>query len=372
MRIECLLSTDANKLLKGVKIVTTLTEIYLSILSQDTKELYISSEFGDKFFSPGSLATFVSDIKKLRPDISVTAEKDVSNHIYKQSEVLAEMYSAEELTYLLQSNPDGFISTLHEICQSYISKCDESLTASNLLDTARLKSDKLNKDIDILRKSVKDEQASRLEISSKLDILVSRLNSSFDKHINVSTILELNAHSFSGILYIKEITRIRYIDTLIYYLQEILRITYTVPARLVVIAPYYAYWQSEIYPNLKPHWELTYLDVCCSDIFMAGFQSNLMQDILRNAASNEYLIVLDRCGLRNPHIIAPKVEYVYTFSDISDISNIDCKHKISYSKETMYIPHIPDFNSLNMSEKLSAYSSMQIVKNLINLIETGK
>ena len=52
-------------------------------------------------------------------------------------------------------------------------------------------------------------------------------------------------------------------------------------------------------------------------------------------------------------------------------SDIPLGRVISYSNETQYINFIKDFDKLDASAKISKYSSMPIVKNIISLLEKG-
>ena len=70
----------------------------------------------------------------------------------------------------------------------------------------------------------------------------------------ISSILSKN--NYDKVIYIKEITRVQYIDTLVYYLKEILRVLYSMPTRLVVIESYYGSGCPRLYPKLTPHYAL--------------------------------------------------------------------------------------------------------------------
>ena len=198
-----------------------------------------------------------------------------------------------------------------------------------------------------------------------------RINYSYEKDIDPSQFIQIEGKSrFTRILYIKERTRVRYVDTLLYYLKEILKTLYGVPAREVVIGPYYSYGGIKLYPGLQPSFDLSYSQLYQSDIYMPGFQPGVMSDILKNPSNVEYLIVLDRCGFEVPHILGDGVEYVYTMSDLEDnFDRLDPRRIISYSHSTLYIPHIEGFNELSVEDRMVRYSSMKIIKHLIELLE---
>jgi hypothetical protein len=103
---------------------------------------------------------------------------------------------------------------------------------------------------------------------------------------------------------------------------------------------------------------------------MLGMQPNIMQDILKNASNISILIVLDRAGYSVPHITGDNVEVLYTVSDLKDVpENVPLGRVISYSDKTQFIKYIKDFDSMDTSARISKYSSMNIVKNIIALLE---
>ena len=124
------------------------------------------------------------------------------------------------------------------------------------------------------------------------------------------------------------------------------------------------------YPGLQPSFDLSYSQLYQSDIYMPGFQPGVMSDILKNPSNVEYLIVLDRCGFEVPHILGDGVEYVYTMSDLEDnFDRLDPRRIISYSHNTLYIPHIEGLNDLSVEDRMVRYSSTKIIKHLIELLE---
>ena len=125
-----------------------------------------------------------------------------------------------------------------------------------------------------------------------------------------------------------------------------------------------------MYPDIKPHHELIERDVLKGDILMLGMQPNIMQDILRNASNISILIVLDRCGYSVPHIVGDNVEMIYTVSDLKDKPDyIPSGRVISYDDSTLFIKYIKDFDKMDTSTKIATYSSMNITKQLVELLE---
>jgi hypothetical protein len=356
--------------------------LYKILVLPDTREIRITTGFSDKYFTPSGLADFMESVNTLRSDVKLITQTDLPDFRLQRIKNLRNVRTSDELTYILQAKPQEFISLIEHLCDSYTSAYSETLLANNKVSSLQLTISKLQAELERMRKDLQNSLNREQETASKLHLMVSRVNSSYNKHVDQTALLDIKAHSYAKILYIKEITRVRYIDTLVFYLQEILRITYGVPARVTVIEPFYAYERSGLYPSMKPHRNLSYADVHRADIFMAGFQSNLMQDILRNSANNEYLIVIDRGGFGRVHINAPKTEYIWTAADLRDIAATSFspvnstvpnnENIISYSSETLHIPHIANFNGLSFEKKLTAYSSLPIVQKILGLTEKGR
>ena len=144
---------------------------------------------------------------------------------------------------------------------------------------------------------------------------------------------------------------------------------YGEPIRRVVIGPYYAYKQAELYPDLIPHWRLTYQDVYDSNIYMAGLQAKLMDNILQNANHVHYLIILDRSACNAPFVGGKNIVRIYTVSDLKDLQGVSNKRIISYSPDTLNIPFIEDFDNNTNEDKIKKYSTMPIMRTLIDYLE---
>ena len=145
---------------------------------------------------------------------------------------------------------------------------------------------------------------------------------------------------------------------------------YAMPTRILVIEGYYAEGKIPLYPNLVPHHNLIERDVLKGDILMLGMQPNIMQDVLKNSSNISILIILDRGGYSVPHVVGPNVEMLYTVSDLKDVPDgIPMGRIISYENSTQFIKYIKDFDKMDTSARISEYSSMSIVKNIVGLLE---
>ena len=371
MKYIACLEPDNEEILNGCSCIMTIGELYRAIIDTEATEVEVRKDFAEEFFTPSGLSHFVEDAQNLNPKIVINVDGVLSLFNEDAVKELMTLKTPEELLYALEKKPKEIIDTIQMLGNEYLATSYETLVANNKVATLHLQNATLQSKL----RSVQDEKRALIELKndyeSKFNTLVSRINFKYNKAINPDTMFQVTGNKYDKILYIKEITRVHYTDTLVYYLQELLKTLYNVPVRLVVIEPPYAYGRAAMYPNCKPHFDLLYSDVYKEDIFMAGLQPELMQDILRNASSVNYLIILDRSGYAVPHVRGDNVEIVYCVSDSKDVtdSTIPADRIISYSEVTMNIPFIPGFDFLSVEEKMKKYSSMKIVKKLIELIE---
>lgn len=366
-------------ILKGYKIITKMSELYQALKDKDCKEIIITKEFSEEFFTPSALGEFITDISNYRSDIKIQVDilyQDINDTV----KAISNIKTYEELNLYISRHRKDILSIVHSLAENYLKAKSETLIANNKISTMHLNQAKLNNKIEEEKQSRLSLEESYTEAYNSYNALIYKINYNYNKSINKDEMFYVpyNMKTYTGILYIKEITRVRYIDTLVYYLKEILNILYTTPSRLLVIEPFYADDRYKLYPSLKNYRSLTYNDVFKEDIFMAGFSANLMKDILRNSINMQYLIILDRsqCNHLVLSNIENKVDVIFTVSELKDaeIYNItpDKTNCISYSSKTLYIPYIEDFESKNQDERIMKYSSLEVTKNLINILETRK
>ena len=362
---------DNDEIIKGNVCLTTISDLYKAVADENVHEIEIRKDFAESYFTPSGLAHFVENAQTLNSQLVVNVEGVMSMFDDNAVKDLMSLKTVEELIFSIENKPKEIIDTIQMLCREYLSTSYETLVANNKVATLHLQNTSLQSKLD----AVLDDRHELIEVKnsyeSKFNTLVSRINFKYNKTVSPESLFQVTGSRYDKILYIKEITRVHYTDTLVYYLQEILKTLYSVPTRLVVIEPPYAYSRAALYPNCKPHFDLTYSDVYKEDIFMAGLQSNLMEDILNNSAAMNYLLVLDRSGYGAPHIRGEGVEIVYCVSDLKDATTLSLPtdRLISYSSTTMNIPFIERFDSLSMEERIAKYSSMPVMKSLIELIE---
>lgn len=370
MRYVACKSFDSSVVLDGATCITTMRDLYTCIVDPEATELFIRQDFSSEYFTPSGLSGFIKNVKRINKRIDVSTDALSVDFMVEQAKRLYRLRDKNELIYVIEKNPKEFFDTVGELCRFYVSAYSETLEANNKVSSQHLKIASLQRQLEERNKVYEDLLSREQESEQRLHVLVSRINYQYGHNINMDTLLDAFGNRYDKILYIKEFTRVHYVDTFIYYLQEILRSLYSVPCRLCVMESFYAYDNSAMYPDLTPSWDMTAEDVYSSDIYMAGYQPKLMEDILKNSSNIRYLVILDRAGGYKVHVHGDNVETLYCVSDIEDLGGFRYMDRvISYSPETHNIPHIPDFNKKTNEEKIGIYSSMQIMKDVIELME---
>lgn len=373
MRYVALLEIDNDVLIAGDSCCTNLTELYTALVDINTTEIVISKAFAEEHFTYVGLCNFVEQCASLVPHIRIVVPDVVYNNTLEAVRELREFREPGIFIYALEKQPSRVLSTIQELCNEYLSTHDEANAASSKIATMLVQIDDLQKQVKYAKRDYDALLETKNDLEAKLHALVSRVNFKYEKTVSPDSMFLATENAYNHVLYIKEITRVHYTDTLMYYVQEIIKTMYNVPVRSIVIEPYYAYGRASLYPNHVPHWELKYSDVYSGDIMMAGFQPNLMRDILKDASHVNYLIILDRGGYSVPHVNCGNCTTVYTASDLKDLEkDFDPERVISYSEETLNIPYIEGFDDLSIEDKIQKYSSMDVVKKLINILEEVK
>jgi len=369
------LKEDTSDKLSGYKLITNRSALD-EVIADNTQinRVIIREDFASEYFTPSGLNKFIEDVKFINKNIIIELD-DKSNvaTIESFSKRLGSANNIEELIYYMSHYPNEFFDTVMTLTSIENAKQEELLRASSNMSKLQSLVDELKSKISELEYSINVEQINKYQVQTKLNTLIKRINYQYNAGVDPKHMFTLDGNSYDKVLYIKEITRVQFVDTLVYCLKEILKVLYTMPTRLCVIEPYYADGKVGLYPDCRPHYALTERDVISSDILMLGMQPKLMQDILRNTTNISILIILDRGGIKAPHLKGNNVEYVYTVSDLSDIpDNVPKNRIISYSQKTLFIPLIKGFNDLDNSEKITRYSSTKIIKELVRLTEGGR
>lgn len=366
------LTEEIGDKVKGYYPIKTKEELDKVICNnKQTNTIIIRRDFAKKYFTPSGLNQYVINARGVNRNISIQLDED-SMVLTKDRmlEKLSDIRDAMDVVDLVSAYPKEFIDSINFLLRDEQSHQKELLNASG--DVSRLQAiiDDYAGEVASLQHRLNIEQENKFYVQSKLDVLTGRLNDQYNANVEEKRLFVVNGHSYDKVIYFKEITRVQYMDSFIYYLKEILKVLYSMPARAVVIEGYYASGKERLYKGYKPHYKLIEEDVLSSDILMLGMQPKLMQDILHNPSNISVLIVLDRAGFISPHIKGNNIEYFYAASDCEDIpDNVPKNRIISYSEDTLFIPMIENYAALDAGERITKYSSLEIIKNVISVIE---
>lgn len=372
MDYVCLLNNAHLEVIKGKGVIKNLEELYVTITDLETRNIEIKSEFFDKFFTETGFHKFKEDALKVNKYITFEYDDKYKNTYNNSAKEISQLKTFDELMHYMLNRKDKILPVMQHLANYYTESFQEILSADSKLSTVHLELIESENQL----KTQKDKYERLLdnykETTGRLDNLVSRINFQYEKDIDINkmNVIEVDTMNFRKILYIKEVTRVHYVDTFIENLKEILKTVKELPARLIVIEPPNSYHKHKLYKTCKPHIDLTYKDVFGSDIFMAGFQQKIIETVLNNPSKVDFLIILDRGSNPVPHIKGAGVETLYTVSDLDDIEfSIDNTRLITYRTDTLRVPYIEDYNELSPQEAISAYSSMDITKAVIKLLE---
>ena len=338
-------------------------------------KVIVRTDFVKKFFTPTGIANYIHNAAIVNRNIKFELQSDSNDIITlnKMKEKIKKCLTPEELIDLIVRYGYEFVDILDNIILTSEVGYNELLAYSNQVGQLQNVINEMKVENDNLKEQLNEEVRNKQDYQSKFDLLIGRINYQYNKNMDKKKMFKVSENRYDKILYIKEGTRVQYLDSLVTYLQEILKIMFDMPARVVVIEPYFADDKIRQYPNLKPHTMLIQKDVLQGDILMLRFQYKIMEDILKNATKTSILIVVDRGGMAYHHIDASNVEYLYTYSDLNDkpeaIPNDRC---ISYSEDTLSIPYIKGFDVMGGNERINVYSSMPVMKSIIKLLEKRK
>lgn len=331
----------------------------------------IRGDFSSEFFTPTGLSLYVEEAKKLNPNINI--EVDSGNGVVTYDYIIKKIgkcRNLEELIQLLVTYDKEAMNVVRELVTTRTQNRKQMLEYSNQIARLQSVNNGYRGQLADLELSLRQEQQNKLQFQSRLLSLIGRINYQYNIGLDRSKLFVLNDNEYDKVLYFKETSRVQYTDSFLYYLKEILKVLYTMPTRMIVIEAYYATGKVQQYPDFKCHHSLFEEDVLSGDILMLGVQPKLMEDILRNPSRISILIVLDRGGYEVPHLIGDNVEYFYMASDPKDVPEDVPKNRIiSYSEDTLYIKYIKGFEQMDHSKRISEYSSSNIIKTIVNLIE---
>lgn len=357
---------------KGYNFVHTKEELDRVVADNTVANtILIRGDFSAKFFTPSGLVNYVNNAMTLNRNLSI--EIDKKSDVVDYDRIICKLQNCrniEEIMHVMVSYEKEFLDVIRELINARAVNRKTMLEFSNQVSRLQSVVNDYKSEVEDLKIALGQEQENKLQYQARLFALINRINYQYDAKVDKNKLFVVKGNEYDRILYFKEVSRVQYTDSFIYYLKELLKVLYGMPTRLVVVESYYATGKVKQYPNLKPHHNLVEEDVLSGDILMLGLQPNLMSDILKNPSRISVLIVLDRAGYESPHILGDNVEYFYMASDIKDVPDDVPKTRIiSYQEDTLFIKYIKDFEKMDHAKRISEYSSSKLVRSIINLIE---
>lgn len=366
------LAEETKDKVDGYKFIHTKSELDRIVVDNlASHKVVIRQDFAHEYFTPTGLVEYIDNVRKI--NFNIVIELDITDAPLTRNDMIDKIAGCRDMSEIIMlqgAHEKEFMDTLRYLIDRSNTDFRQMLAYSNQVSRLQSIVEGLQSEIREKEYTIETESENKLSYQSKFHALISRINYQYNAGVDKNKIFQVDKNSYDKILYIKEITRVQYVDTLVYYLKEILKTLYAMPTRILVVEGYYAAGKISQYPNFVPHHNLIERDVIKGDILMLGMQPNIMQDILKNSSNISILIVLDRGGYSVPHITGSNVEMLYTVSDINDApADIPDGRLISYENTTQFIKYIKGFDKMDASARISEYSSMSIVKNIVALLE---
>lgn len=282
--------------------------------------------------------------------------------------------SVDDLIDYMLVNPVTSMKFLREMLSNYRQQHMDKYAISNQLAAVSLENRALSEKLAISDKNYNSAILIASKIQDKYNELVAKINYQYSVPYE-----ELGNEGFSPeiisynrIIYVKEISPVKYTQTMLYYLQQLMNTLDSGHTRSLIIERPGAYQLVQnLYPHHTPHYRLNHGDLKNADLVMVGYQKDIMSSVIYNTAQNKYLIIWDKTGADDMFIRNERIRPIYTMSDLADNEyyNYPLSNILSYSSETLNIGHVADFNKLSVQEKLKAYSEMPVIRNLLKALE---
>ena len=322
----------------------------------------------EKWDIPTHVSNLISTLHNMEKSIST----DKNENIYR--DFMLNSFNSENMIFYILSNPNASMDFIRTLLAEYKKSNIDSWALSNKAAALELENVSLNDDLLNEKEKYKSVIKRYNRLKFRHDELIRKINFQynvpFEEKGNEG--FKPAVVSYDKILYIKEISAVKYTQTMIYYLQNIMNTVSNKHTRCVVIERPGAYCLEPLYENFVPHHSLTHGDLKNSDLLMIGYQKDIMLSVLQNTAQNGYLIIWDRTGNDSIYVKNTKVRVLYTMSDLKDNEHFKYPKSniLSYDKSVKNIKYIKNFDKMDIQEKLKAYSSQSVINELIRTLES--
>jgi hypothetical protein len=392
-------------------VFVTVEEFYQRAYEETTTILALTDDFINNILGSENVEGCVSDILAVRNDLDIVligkqVEFDIANTFTiredwvsptRVSSVLMTLHNrertlstnhndvlyrdfrlnsvnSEDMVSYILSNPKNSMEFMNTLLDQYHKSTLDKWSLSNKMSSLQLENQSLNEKVVAYEKQLNLAIDRNQVLIDRYNELIAKINYQYSipyEDIGNSGFAP-EVISYRKVLYIKEISPVKYTQSLIYYIQQIMNTLNSSHTRCLVIERPGAFQMANnLFSNFVPHNRLTHGDLKYSDIIMVGYQKDIMSSIILNTAQHEYLIIWDRTGSDNIYLRNDKVKPVYTMSDLQDNFNYQypLSNILSYSSQSLHINYIDDFDNMSAQDKIRYYSEMDTVKKLIHTLE---
>lgn len=361
---------SAEDKLSGYVLLHNLDDVFNVVTNtKESNTLIMGSDAVDEFFTPESFTSFLKNVRRINPILIVKS---------KESEIVPEDFIYEKMSYannprdmltILAAHPRESYTALKRLSGRVQQAKADSLNIASRVSEMQHKVSVLEADKTVLEDKVGELQSSLDYYSNMFSIVKSRLQHKFLSKVEDDSLNFCTTNDYDRVLYFKEISHLPYTFTLLEMLQQITLMLYQTPCRICVIEGYGATLKRFQYPNLVSHRVLTVDDIIKADILMEGYQPTVMDGFMHNASGSSVAIVLDREGSDFLHIQGANVQTYFIVGNWQDVAtfNLPKDSVISVPKVgCMCIPAIEGFEDMTASERITAYSNLRIVSQILS------
>ena len=350
-------------------LLHSLDEVFNVLLDTAESHVLIMGEDAVQYyFTPESYLEFIKNVRNINPIITIRSDVNYASAEDMIIKKLSLAQKPQDIFDIVGGHPKEAFTTLKSLSSKIQSSINESLIVSNRISEMHHQIQNLKGEKENLQMQLTEAQKSKNYYHRMFEMLRNRIQHKFLKPLHEDTLNFCTSNDYDKVVYIKEISHVPKMFSMIEALQKIVPMVHETPCRLCVIEPYGASLRSYQYPNLKLDTELTTKDILSSDILMLGYHPRIMDGIMHNATRSSFIIVYDRDGSDIEHIHGSNVSTFYVASTEAEIDAFGLPKRRTISNEgvgALYIDNIPDYDKKTDSERLAIYSDMRVITELL-------
>lgn len=357
--------------LSGYTLIHSLDDVFKVLL--DTKQghkLIMGEDAVNEYFTPESYLSFIKNAKRINPIITITSSSNIKSTEDFILSKIAMASKPQDVFDIIGGHPREAYIVLKGLAEKVQKAVNDSLIISNRISEMQHKIVGLEEEKEYMNNQLSDALQAKNYFQRMFEMLRNRMQHKFLKPIHEDSLNFCISNSYDRVIYIKEISHLSRTYSLIEALQQIILMLYQTPCRICVIEPYGASLRNYQYPKLKPDTELTTKDIMSADILMVGYHPRIMEGIMHNTVGSSFCIVYDRDGSNIEHIQGSNVTTYYTTSNPEEVEMFGLPKRRTITVPTqgcLSIDDIPNYMSKTSSEKLTAYSGMKIVQEILKV-----